>query len=317
VQLFTGLKRPFLSAVVAAAVGLAAGVLIVIATGTDGAGSGGSEVERAEAPATTDPPTPAEVAAEVEVVETGFTTDDRLYCQNGADQDTSDGCEGCSISEGCAVRPPEAQHLVSYGLKVHNGGELLLEDIPLTVTLRDANGDPTLGSGGSVPTFEISRLLPGETLGLADVVDADRSGTAEVTADAGTADVATSVDYARSTADLPGLYEATAAAVHVTDVPVTPPGRRPGAQWTIAFRLEASVPDDLVAVGPGTSLDATVHAIYRDTHGRIIGGSSGDLVGISGRSSGSVVVDNLDVTFPDIDPSRTELYFTDFTVGRG
>ena len=318
-NLFTRSRRPFLSAAIATIAGLGAGVLLDIATsgadaGGSGSGSGASEVEveRAEAPTTTDPPTPAEIAASVEVVDTGFTIDDRPYCPNSADQDPSDGCSGCNV-DGCADRAPDELHLVSYGLTVHNRGDLLLERIPLTVTFRAASGEP-IRSGGSSPTVEISRLLPGETLGLADIVEVDRGGTAEVTADAGTADVAISVDYARATADLAGLYEVTAGEMGVAESGGSGASGRPGAEWIVRFALRGSLPDDVAPLGVGARLFTSPQVIYRDAQGRIIGGSRGEQIEIGSTGRAATTVRNEGVTFVGLDPGRTEVYFTDFTV---
>jgi hypothetical protein len=303
--------------VLAVLLGVGAGALVNITTGGgDGSESrtGAPGPERVDAPTTTDPGSLPNLADAVEVVETGFTTGSREYCRNSADQDTSDGCYGCSVAEGCATRPPQVDHLVSIGVIVRNDSDHLLKQIPLTITFADDAGQPINLSSGDGET-EIGRLLPGEQLGLGDIMYLESGGTTAMAVEVGHPGESLSVDFAQATADLAGLYELTVSEVRVSDPGSLDADGRP-TEWSVRFQLDGSLPDGLTSGYERDRLSARPHAVYRDSNNRIIGGNAGQPMEIDAVALGNaeIRVDNDGLPFPAIDTIKTEVYFTDFGV---
>jgi hypothetical protein len=313
-------KVELLGVLLAVVVGVGAGVVVDGRSGGDRAEVGDDlrDVEVAEAPATANEVDLAELAGQIEVVETGFTAGQREICPGSSDPDPSDGCYGCSVARGCGPFSSAIVHPLSYGVVLRYDGDLLLKAVSVTIQLLDAAGQPAGGPEGH--TFELSRLLPGEEVGLGDTIELDRGGVAEIRVEIGAPSEAMTVEYAKAAADVVAVMDLVAA-----DDPSsgwTSP--YPGA-WEVSFGFEASVPSDVStsAVGrhsvsgsvPDPAEDLRIvsgwaHAIFRDGGGRIVGGAS-DLVTLDLENpSGSMTVPHQGL-LPDIAAEQTAFFLTE------
>lgn len=305
--------RRVLYAGLAVVVGASAGVLVNAGIDEEdhaGPSAGESEPEQAEAPPTTDPLSLPDLADAVEVVETGFTAGSWEFC-TGVDRDPSDGCSGCSVADGCGTHPPVVQHLVSYGLTVHNRSDHLLELIPLTITFLDEAGQPIHSPAGA--EVEVSRLLPDETVGLGQVVVIDGGGTKTMAVDVGRPAVAKSVDFARATGDLAGLWEVTASDVLVFRPGPANPELRP-TEWLVDYELQTSVPEGVPSGDEHARVFAVPQVVLRDVDDHIVGGAAGDPIDTTALLSSEITVDYEALAFPTVSGATTQVFFTDFSV---
>ncbi|MGH9210060.1 MAG: hypothetical protein ACRD2C_05190 [Acidimicrobiales bacterium] len=310
------MRRTVLSVGLALLVGVAAGALANTTTGGGDQAdppTGQSEPEQAQAPPSTAPLSSTDLAGAVEVLETGLTAGYWEYC-NGSDPDPTDGCSGCSVARGCGTRPPEAQHLVSYGLTVRNRSDHLFRQIPLTFTFVDDAGQP-IEMASAPLVADIGRLLPNETLGLGAIVEVDSGGTSSMTVEVGPPGEVVNVDFARATADVAGLYELTADGVGVSGPGSIDPERRP-TEWTVRYELEGGLPEDVTSNPEPIRVYAVPEVVLRDADNRIVGGATGERMEITGPAFGynELSVHHEGLAFPAIAEATTQVYFTDVSV---
>jgi hypothetical protein len=278
----------------------------------DNDGSVDASVPRAataSAPPTTEPPTPEEAAAAIEV-EAGMTAGQVIACRTA-------GGDRTGFYPAAELCPPEQRDVigdgVSFGIVLTNTSDQVLIQIPLTYRFLDAAGqvvpEPSTLFSDADPTSDdgmIDTLRPGEKFGFGGMTYRDRPGAERIEVVVGPPDkVLTEQEFIVTYTPLGASeLQLTADLVTIEDIELSY-GRQnePVVSYTAVSHYDRA-------------FSPMAYAVFRNSAGQVIGGADGsfsDIIVANGSTRGEISLDD-PIEVPGIDPATVAVYLSPFAV---